>query len=205
MSAQPADPVVVLARHGRTAWHSPNRYTGRSDIPLDDTGLRQAGALARWAAGQGFIAVACSDLRRAVDTARLAADAAGLEVRVDPRLRELDFGMAEGRTLDELRASDPDAARRFVEDPVAHPFPGGEDPEAAVIRFRAGLDDVAAGRGRVLVVAHSTVIRLAVCAVLGLPLRDYRRRLPALAPAAVTTLRLGSPGALLAYNVPVSE
>ncbi|MGI5176081.1 histidine phosphatase family protein [Dactylosporangium sp. CA-152071] len=63
-------------------------------------------------------------------------------------------------------------------------------------------------QGSALVVAHSTIIRLVVCAALGLPLAQYRRRLPALDPVAVTTLRLsedGVPVALLAYNVPVSE
>jgi probable phosphoglycerate mutase len=210
--------IVTLARHGRTAWHSPNRYTGRSDIPLDEVGERQAAALARWAAGQGFTTIASSDLRRAVATAAPVAEVTGLDVRTDPRLRELDFGIAEGLTLD---AIDPDVAAAFVRDPVTHHFPEGEHPADAVARFRAGLAAVAgsaqpaqpagsagsagsAGDGAVLVIAHSTIIRLIVCDALGVPLPEYRRRLPTLDPGATTTLRLtgdGVPTALLAYNV----
>jgi probable phosphoglycerate mutase len=207
--------VIHLARHGQTAWHRPNRYTGRSDIDLDGTGVAQAARLADWAAGADLAALACSPLRRAVRTAEPVSAGTGLPPAVDARLRELDFGIAEGRTLDELRAEQPQAVARFVEDPAGCPFPGGEAPAEAVSRGLAALTELADRHpgGNVLVVAHGTLIRLLVCAVLGLPLRDYRRRLPSLAPAARTDLRFepgggGAAGltvALLAYNVPVGS
>lgn len=205
-----SDPTtVVLARHGRTAWHLPNRYTGRSDIPIDDEGQRQAHALAKWAPACGFTSLASSDLVRTITTLAPTAAALGLTPVVDPRLRELDFGIAEGRTLVDVRAEHPDVAHKFVADPATHHFPEGEAPSDAVRRSFAGLLDLVAADpgGRILVVAHSTLIRLLVCEVLGVPLRDYRRRLPALAPSATTALRFpvtGGPVALLAYNVPVS-
>jgi probable phosphoglycerate mutase len=193
--------TVHLARHGQTPWHRPNRYTGSSDIDLDDTGERQAGRLARWAAGAGLTGLACSDLRRAVRTAEPAAALTGLRPVIDKRLRELDFGVAEGRTLASLPA---DVAERFVADPDRGHFPGGERPADAVARAMAALGDLVAAHpdGRVLVVAHSTLIRLLVCEVLGVPLSEYRRRLPRLAPASRTDLEFaGGPAALLAYNV----
>lgn len=219
--------TVVLVRHGRTAWHQPNRYAGRSDVPLDPHGQRQAEALGAWAGGRGFTVVACSPLIRARATGAPAAAALRLRPVVDARLAELDFGTAEGRTLAEIRADEPAVADRFEADPAAGHFPGGEAPADAVARFGAAVADlVAGGRGRnpappadplpadplpadasVLVIAHSTIIRLHMCAVLGLPLRDYRRRLPRLDPVAATTLRYppdraGAVG-LLAFNVPV--
>ncbi|MCW3819654.1 histidine phosphatase family protein [Micromonospora sp. DR5-3] len=201
--------TVVLARHGRTAWHSPNRYAGRSDIPLDEYGAEQAAALGRWAAGQGFTSLVCSSMRRAQDTAAPAATSTGLVPRVDDRLRELDFGIAEGRTLDELRAADPSMVERFVADPATHHFPGGERPADAVQRALAGLAEAVAADpgGRLLVVAHNTLIRLMTCAVLGLPIGEYRRRLPTLDPAGTVTLLFptgNGPVGLLAFNVPVS-
>ncbi|GAA5178553.1 hypothetical protein GCM10023322_05990 [Rugosimonospora acidiphila] len=208
--------TVVLVRHGRTAWHQPNRYTGRSDLPLDEQGQRQAAALPGWARDHGFTTVACSPLLRARQTAAPTAHALGLAPLVDARLAELDFGDAEGCTLAEVRAADPDVADRFEADPVAGHFPGGEAPAQAAARFAAALGDlVDAGTGDaatpadapILVIAHSTIIRLHLCAVLGLPLRDYRRRLPRLDPVAATALRYPSrpeePVALLAFNVPV--
>jgi probable phosphoglycerate mutase len=201
---------VVLARHGRTGWHSPNRYAGRSDIPLDEHGRKQAEALAVWAVQQGFTGLACSTLQRARDTVAPTAAATGLTPKVDGRLRELDFGVAEGRTLAELRAADPAMVERFVADPATHHFPEGERPAEAVERALAALTELAAGQEKVLVVAHNTLIRLLTCAVLGIPLAEYRRRLPELDPAATVCLRFSSPSkptepvALLAYNVPVA-
>jgi 2,3-bisphosphoglycerate-dependent phosphoglycerate mutase len=203
--------TLVLARHGRTEWHHPNRYAGRSDIPLDEVGEEQAQRLGRWAARQEWTGLACSPLRRAVDTITPAAKATGLEPVVEPRLRELDFGIADGRTLTELSALAPQVVARFEADPVAHHFPGGESPVAAVERALAALTDLAVANpgGRLLVVAHNTLIRLVACAVLGAPLSEYRRRLPLLDPVSMTTLRVpvgsraGEPAALLAHNVPL--
>ncbi|GAA4715625.1 histidine phosphatase family protein [Phytohabitans rumicis] len=197
--------LIHLTRHGQTPWHRPNRYTGSSDVDLDEVGVRQADALARWAQSAGLTALACSDLRRAGQTAAPVAARTGLAPLVDKRLRELDFGLAEGRTLAEVRAEHPEVVERFVADPDGRHFPGGEAPADAVSRGIAALGELATAypEGSVLVIAHSTLIRLVVCAVLGVPLREYRRKLPRLAPASRTELEFGAGGAvaLLAYNV----
>lgn len=193
--------IVHLARHGQTPWHRPNRYTGSSDIGLDETGERQAEELAGWAATAGLDALACSDLVRAVRTAAPAAARTGLTPIVDKRLRELDFGSAEGRLLAEMPA---DVVERFVLDPAESHFPGGEHPRDAVARAMAAIGALteAYAEGKILIVAHSTLIRLIVCEVLGLPLGEYRRKLPRLSPAARTDLLFGDgTAALLAYNV----
>jgi probable phosphoglycerate mutase len=169
-------------------------------VPLDEVGVEQATRLARWAAGQEFAALACSHLVRARQT---AAAVGGLTPLVDPRLRELDFGVAEGHTLGELRATDDAMVARFEADPVAGHFPGGEPPGEAAERGLAALHELAAAHAgqRVLAIAHSTLIRLVVCRVLGVPLSEYRRRLPALDPAATVTFRFPEPVGLLSYNV----
>jgi broad specificity phosphatase PhoE len=199
--------TLLLARHGRTAWHAENRYAGRTDVPLDAAGRAQARQLAAWAAHAGLTAVVSSPLTRAVETAGPAAAAAGVPLACDERLRELDFGRAEGLTLDELRWRDPDAVRRFEADPAMHPLPGGEDPLAAAARARECLDELAAvaGDGRVLVVAHNTLVRLALCLMIGIPPAEYRRRLAPLEPVAVTDLRVraGEPR-LQRYNAPLA-
>jgi broad specificity phosphatase PhoE len=199
--------TLLLARHGRTAWHDENRYAGRTDIPLDAAGRAQAQALAAWAAGAGLDAVVSSPLARAVETAGPAAAAAGLPLARDERLRELDFGSAEGLKLDELRQRDPEAVRRFEADPVGYPLPGGENPLAAAARARECLNALAAAHpgSRVLVVAHNTLIRLALCLVIGIRPADYRRRLAGLDPVALTELRAGAAGVRLQrYNAPLA-
>lgn len=199
--------TLVLARHAETVWHAENRYAGgQSDIDLTEQGRRQAGELGRWAARHELAAIVSSPVRRAQETAQYSADAAGLPLLVHPDLREVDFGIAEGRTMAEIELSDPEIADQFRRDPAAHPFPGGEPPEHAAARSAAVLRSLAADHpGRaVLVVAHNTLLRLALCALLDLPLSRYRQVFPRLDNGAITEVRLtgeaASPASLLSLN-----
>lgn len=199
---------LVLVRHGETVWHGENRYAGRTDVELSERGLAQAAALARWAKTAELAAIWCSPLGRARRTADACAAVTGLAVRVDARLRELDFGAAEGLTRDEMRHRFPEALTDFQRDPVGHHLPEGEDPERAAGRFVGCLRDIAREHpdGRVLVVAHSTVIRLALCALIGVPLARYRQLFPAMPNCAPTELRLGAAderAAVLTVNAPL--
>ncbi|ARZ72465.1 MULTISPECIES: histidine phosphatase family protein [Streptomyces] len=197
----------LLVRHGETEWHAENRYAGRSDVALTDRGRRQGDALGTWAAGQELDAVMCSPLSRARLTARPTAAALGLPLHVDERLTEVDFGRGEGLTRTEMAEAFPDELAAFLDDPVAHHLPGGEDPAAAAARAVACLTETARDLpgGRVLVVAHSTLLRLALCALLGIPLSRYRAVFPALENGALTELRLREGQAsLLRLNAPVT-
>ncbi|MGD0862301.1 MAG: histidine phosphatase family protein [Candidatus Limnocylindrales bacterium] len=197
---------LVLVRHGEMMWHGENRYAGVSEVELSPRGLRQAAQLATWASSAGLCAVWSSPLGRALGTATPCADLAGLRLQVDARLRELDFGAGEGRTPEEMRERFPAAFAAFCIDPVADHLPGGEDPVAAVERVVTCLHDIADvhPQGRVLVVSHSTVIRLALCQLLGAPLRDYRQLFPTVRNCALTEIRMtGRRPALLRFNVPL--
>jgi probable phosphoglycerate mutase len=190
-------------------WHAENRYAGGgSDIDLTDLGREQAEKLRRWAVGQSFAAVVVSPVRRAVETASPTAAALHLELEVVDDLREVDFGIAEGRTIDELRRMDAGMVQRFRSDPVEHPFPGAEPPENAAARSAAALRDIArrhAGAA-VLVVAHNTLLRLALCSLLDLPVTRYRQLFPRLDNVAITWVAVpGDPAAhagLLTLNTP---
>ncbi|MGA8114890.1 MAG: histidine phosphatase family protein [Actinocatenispora sp.] len=196
---------IVLTRHGETVWHAENRYTGSSDVGLTDRGLAQAAALGRWAHREHFEQVWTSDLARARETAEPAARALGVPLRVDPRLRELDFGRGEGRTLADMRQLFPGEVDEFLTDPGGNPLPGGEPPAEAVTRARAGLADIAARcDGPVLVVLHSTLLRLLLCDLLGVPLGRYRSLFPVVDNVALTELDWRGDGvALLRYNTPL--
>ncbi|MBA8956056.1 histidine phosphatase family protein [Actinomadura namibiensis] len=197
---------LVLVRHGETEWHAENRYAGVTDVALTPRGLEQAGLLAGWAQQAGLSALWSSDLTRARLTAAFSAEATGLPLRVDPRLRELDFGRAEGLTRAEMRERFPDALAAFHDDPVSGHLPGGEDPQAAADRFTACLDDIVTRHpdGRVMVVAHTTAIRLVLCRYLSLPLRDYRRVFPSVRNCALTEIELTDGSvALLEFNTPL--
>lgn len=195
---------LLLARHGQTVWHAENRYAGSSDVALTPTGLAQADALARWAMSARVGAVVASDLSRAVLTARPAAAALGLEVAVDARLREVDFGRGEGLTGAEMRAGFPEARAAFLSAPATAPLPEGESGVDALGRAWPALERLAVGDDAdVLVVMHSTLMRLVLCRVLGIDPDRYRSAFPTVRNVAITAVTLGATPALHSYNVPV--
>jgi 2,3-bisphosphoglycerate-dependent phosphoglycerate mutase len=195
--------TLLLTRHAETVWHRENRYAGTSDIDLTPHGVQQAQRLADWVRTSGVNVIVCSPVRRARETAAPSAAATGLEIAVEDDLREVGFGIAEGRTLAEL---DPDVDARFRADPSASPFPGAEQPTVAAERCADALRRIAARHAddTVLVVGHSTVLRLGLCLLLGLPVGRYRQVFPRLDNVAITEIALVDHGAaLLTLNVPV--
>ncbi|WP_158882355.1 histidine phosphatase family protein [Amycolatopsis anabasis] len=198
---------LLLARHGQTEWHAENRYAGSSEVALTATGLEQAEDLAVFLAARPErdrpVALYCSPQDRARRTAAPAARALGLSPEIVDDLREVHFGIAEGRTRAELRETDPEAVAAFLGDPVGGAFPGAEPPEKAADRGAAALRAIADREhaGPVLVVAHNTLIRLTLCRLLGIPLATYRTVFPRLENAALTELSLhGDDTSLLRFN-----
>lgn len=191
-----SDPVrLLLARHGQTEWHSDNRYVSRTDIGLTEAGREQARTLARRAERENVDLVLSSPLGRALETAKPAAAACDLEPQTDERLRELDFGGWEGRTLSEIRDEDPESVRRF-EESADHGFPGGEPLQEGADRVLEVFADLSRSHAAetVLVVAHNTLIRLALCRMLGVELGLYRRLMPRVVNGAVSEVRFGERG-----------
>lgn len=201
--------MLVLSRHGQTVWHHENRYAGTSDVDLTDEGHHQAGRLAAWALAHRPDVVSSSPVRRALETATPVASALGLEPVVRERLREVSFGVAEGRTIAEMTARDPGMVEAFRTDPVTHHFPEAEDPAAAADRAAAELRALAAEHAgaTVLVVAHNTLLRLALCRVLHIDVRRYRTVFPRLDNGTLTHLLVEDSGeqaaSLLSFNVPL--
>jgi broad specificity phosphatase PhoE len=197
---------VYLVRHGATVWHAENRYAGITDVALDRGGYAQAERLAVWASEARLTAIWCSPLSRARETAAPSARAVGLEPRIDERLREIDFGQIEGKTMAEAELLFPEEIRRFKADPATYPLPGGEDPHQAASRAVSVLREIESthSQGRVLVIAHNTLIRLTLCFLLGIPLTRYRTVFPAVRNGALTEIGLADgEAALLRYNSPL--
>ena len=92
--------TLLLARHGETDWNREGRWQGGSDTSLNERGREQARELAQQL--DSVDAIYSSDLARAAETAAIIAGTLGVEVRVDPRLRERSFGDWEGLNAEEI-------------------------------------------------------------------------------------------------------
>ncbi len=197
---------LVLVRHGQSIWHDDNRYAGSSDIALTPRGYRDAETLGEWAQTTQLDALWVSPLLRTRETAAAVTRTTGLAPHIDARLREVDFGQGEGHTPAEMRQMFPDSLRAFYNDPVAHYLPGGEDPRDAATRAVACLRAIEQlyPDGKVLVVAHNTLMRLAICELIGVPLERYRSVFPGIRNCTLTELRLqGEEASLLLFNAPI--
>jgi broad specificity phosphatase PhoE len=105
MSVSPADRLHHVAfwflRHGETDWNAQNLSQGNVDIPLNETGLAQARSASLLLRNRGIKAIISSPLSRAKVTADIAAAELGLPVQVDDGLREVAFGVQEGKPMAE--------------------------------------------------------------------------------------------------------
>lgn len=199
---------LALIRHGKTIWHAENRYAGSIDIPLSPRGLEQAERLANWASSADLAAIWVSPLLRARETVAPSEHATGIKARVDSRLREIHFGRGEGLTDIEIKQSFPEAFAAFQSDPAVHYLPGGEDPREVALRAIECFREVATmhPRGRVLVVTHNTLIRVALCQLLGVPLSKYRTVFPTIANGALSEIGLQDGlFSLLQFNSPLES
>lgn len=87
-------------RHGETDWNLQRLAQGHRDIPLNETGRRQAREAAKSALGLGIERIVTSPLSRAAETARTVGDAIGIVPENNSDLKECSFGEQEGNRLD---------------------------------------------------------------------------------------------------------
>ncbi len=96
---------LYLIRHGQTDWNLQGRFQGREDIPLNETGIRQAEECGRALAGEKMKAVISSPLSRASRTAEIIADIVSAEqLMIEEQLTERDFSKVSGMTPKEREA-----------------------------------------------------------------------------------------------------
>jgi broad specificity phosphatase PhoE len=176
--------TLLLVRHGETDWNRDGRWQGHSDTRLNEAGRRQARELAE--AVHDVDAIYSSDLARARETAEAVGERLGLEVRLDPRLRERSFGAWEGRTGAEIESEFAEEHRRWqsgdgfgADD--AEPFDG------FAARVRSALDEILERHPgeTVLVVAHGGSIRVIHALAAGLDYVRDHRLIPGVANCAV--------------------
>jgi broad specificity phosphatase PhoE len=178
---------VYLVRHGHKAAgdHFNSRLRHR-DQPLSRLGRRASRALVRYFRGRGISAIRVSEYARTLETARPLARRLGIEPVTDPRLNEIDIGLLDGLSDDEIRVRFPEIWRATQERATDFRWPGGETGAEAQERIASFMRDQEANAGDLLVVAHDGIIRLLLCRVLGIPV--WRRFGMKVDPVGITEL-----------------
>lgn len=187
---------LLLVRHGQTDWSLEDRFTGSSDVPLNETGRAQAQALARRLArrqqtqanqvqsgsaaesgARPITAIYSSPMERSFETARIVAEPLQLPVQIVDDLRELDYGVWEGTLREEVMARYAGEFESWRKDPALAAPSAGETGLGVVARAIPAMSRLIASHPgeTIAVVAHKTVNRLLICSWLNLPLKHYRR------------------------------
>jgi broad specificity phosphatase PhoE len=169
---------IILWRHGRTEWNVVARFQGQADIPLDEVGYEQAGRAAEVLAGYQPSVLYSSDLSRCYQTADVLARRCGLEIITDKRLREIHVGSWEGLLGEEVKAADPELARRLRAGEDVRRSPTGESPTEVAERMSEALAEIAEAaedHSTVVVVTHGLAGRVGTCRFVELPFDQWRR------------------------------
>ena len=178
---------LILVRHGATDWNQQRRVQGLSNLGLNETGKRQAEALAQALRNERVDAIYTSPLRRAQETARAISRFHQVEVVTLDGLKELDVGEIDGMTYEDMRIHHGEFFTKWMADFTAVRLPGGgtvpelRDQCCAAVKDILEKQQTVSGEkcgdeDRVVVaVTHFFPIMCIICDTLGLALTYFRR------------------------------
>lgn len=198
--------TVILVRHGRTTANASGVLAGRTpSVFLDHTGEEQAMRTAERLAAVRLAAVVTSPLERCVQTANftLQLQDKALESLLEPEISECDYGLWQGRTLQDLAGED--LWKQVQSTPSAVTFPEGESMAGmqaravAAIRRHDAAIEAEHGSGAVWAAfSHGDIIKSVLADALGMHL-DLFQRLNA-GPASASIVHYGA-GAPRVYSI----
>lgn len=161
---------LYLLRHGPTG--AAGRYIGATDLPLTQEATSVLAGTAQTLGQNTFARIFCSPLQRCRQTAELLNMSDKIEIW--PDLREVDFGLWEGKTFAEILPDYGAEISQWASWSLDFTFPGGEkisDFLARIALVRQRIDSMA--EGDYLLISHGGLIRQLICTYLGLPPQNY--------------------------------
>lgn len=162
---------LILVRHGETYWNEEGRFQGRIDVELNKNGKDQAARLAKALKDVKIDAIYSSPLKRSFFTAEAVAEEHGLPVQKVSEFNEIDHGLWEGSTIDQVLEEDKEAYQTWLDNPEKVSMPSGEDLEdlrsRAVSKLHQVLERHKDGE-TILIVGHDATNKIIICHALGL-------------------------------------
>jgi probable phosphoglycerate mutase len=189
---------LYFVRHGQTEMSRANRFSGSIDPPLSPDGEQMAEAFGAAYADRTWDAIWSSPKIRALRTAEALARRVGVTPRIEDGLREIAYGEWESLHPSEAEARWPEAYAWWSADTAGRSAPGGETAFDVAARAAPVIERLRAEHpsGRVMVASHKATIRILICALLGLDVRQFRVRVGQ-PVAAVSRFDIGPTGPML--------
>lgn len=170
---------IILVRHGETEWNRLHRFQGRSDIPLNIKGYKQALSLAEALKEDEITAIYTSPLGRALETARHI----GTFHPATPLMKELgfiemDLGDFEGMLAHRWAAEQREFREFWEKNPGTLAMPGGEsltDVQERAVRTLERICKPYVSGNTLLICSHNFVIGSLLCFASKISLDDFRQ------------------------------
>ncbi|MCX7796010.1 MAG: histidine phosphatase family protein, partial [bacterium] len=159
--------TVFLVRHGESIYGE-ERLCGWSDVPLSTKGREQAINLSERLKGIEFSRIISSDRIRTIETAEIINRYRKLKIEIETGIRELNYGLWEGKSRKEIEEEFPEEYRMWKLDNSIAP-PKGESAIEVYERSKRVIERIIdePEEGNILIVAHKSVNRLFICGLLG--------------------------------------
>ncbi|MCO5200526.1 MAG: histidine phosphatase family protein [Chloroflexi bacterium] len=185
--------TLHLVRHGETAFNRDGKGLGQADVPLTELGERQAKAVGTAFAAVPVGRIFSSPLVRAREVAGAISATTGVPVEIREALTEMDVGETEGLDFADMRARFPEFIRLWSgPHAVDTTLPGGESLRDVADRLAPILSELhSLEAGEVVLVSHNFVLKALLCALLEVPLENFRAFQMDLASITAVTLRNG--------------
>ena len=169
---------IYLMRHGKTEWNKIGKFQGQVDTPLAKEGILQAQKTAEGMKESPFDCIFSSPLKRAYMTAQIIRGDRDIPLIRDNRLKEMSFGIYEGRRLAGFNKPGRVRAMRFRNDPVRYrPPKHGETFEELIARTSGFIrEEILPLEGKmdtILITAHGAAVRSIILALTGRELKDF--------------------------------
>jgi len=148
---------IILIRHGETFDNVKMQFSTK-DVVLTDRGRKQIENIKPIVDTLSFDRVYVSPLKRAIETMKIL----GLEGEGEERIREVDFGLFEGNTYEDLKVKFPEEVKLWSNDFMNYIVPEGESIKLAYERVTPFLGELVKKKENALLVCHDGVIRIAL-------------------------------------------
>ena len=150
---------LYLLRHAQSKGNKRGIFQGTIDLPLSAEGMEQAISAGEFLKRFKIDRIVTSPQLRAKQTAEIVSNILDLPLEVDERLREISYGVLEGKKHKEVKNWKP--YLRWLEDPVKHPLEGVDDFNDLRRRLESFIKDL---KGEdILAVTHGGIIRAFIC------------------------------------------
>ena len=161
---------IIVVRHGQTKWNLGQVFRGTADVPLNETGKKQAGGLAKALRDYKISTVYSSPLSRATETAEAVAKKHGLEIKISSLLLDINYGQWQGVSHQEVEKKWPEIYKLWYQAPHKVKFPEGESLDDVRKKVKKFLEKIVSEhQGETIAAAsHRVAIKILLCAALGI-------------------------------------